>query len=234
MPTEFLHGWRYARFGPDRKLYVAIGAPCNVCPVEDPAGTIIRYDPAAKKLEVFARGVRNSVGFDWHPKTKVMFFTDNGADGMGDDVPPDELNMATEAGQHFGFPWLGGKSVELAGFEDHQPPEGVVAPVIEFQAHTANLGIQFYDGGMFPAEYKHDAFVAQHGSWNRTSPVGYRIMRIRFNEAGEAVGKEVFADGWLQGEDAVGRPVDIAELPDGSLLVSDDFANVIYRIWYGG
>jgi len=232
LPAKFLHGWRYAAFGPDRKLYVAVGAPCNICKVSGYEGTIIRMDANGKNVEIFARGVRNSVGFDWHPKTKQMFFTDNGADGMGDDTPADELNHVTKAGQHFGYPFTGGKSAKLTGMQNAKAPTGWRAPVIEFQAHSANLGIHFYRGSMFPAEYKNDAFVAQHGSWNRTKPVGYRIMRIRFNDKGEATGKEVFASGWLKGDDAAGRPVDIKTMPDGSLLVSDDFANVIYRISY--
>ena len=232
LPREFAHGRRYAAFGPDQKLYVAIGAPCNICEPKGLEGTIIRMNPDGSDVEVVARGVRNSVGFDWHPETGVLFFTDNGADGMGDDIPADELNMVTSVGQHFGFPFLGGASVKLTGFEDAQAPADAVAPVIEFQAHTANLGIHFYRGGMFPSEYRNDAFVAQHGSWNRTEAVGYRIMRVRFDDDGNAVSKEVFADGWLKGQIAVGRPVSITELPDGSLLVSDDFANVIYRISY--
>ena len=232
LPREFAHGRRYAAFGPDQKLYVAIGAPCNICEPKGLEGTIIRMNSDGSDVEVVARGVRNSVGFDWHPETGVLFFTDNGADGMGDDIPADELNMVTSVGQHFGFPFLGGASVKLTGFEDAQAPADAVAPVIEFQAHTANLGIHFYRGAMFPSEYRNDAFVAQHGSWNRTEAVGYRIMRIRFDDDGNAVSKEVFADGWLEGQFAVGRPVSITELPDGSLLVSDDFANVIYRISY--
>jgi len=234
LPTEFLHGWRYAGFGPDRKLYVSIGSPCNICEDKGLEGTIIRMDADGKNAEVVARGVRNSVGFDFNPVTGDLYFTDNGADNMGDDIPPDELNHVTKIGQHFGFPYRGGKSVTLTGMEGKTPPDGIQAPVIEFQAHSANLGIHFYTGDMFPAEYKNDAFVAQHGSWNRTSPVGYRLMRIRFDDKGNATGKEVFAEGWLQGDDAAGRPVDIKELPDGSLLVSDDYANVIYRITYGG
>jgi len=233
LPPKFLHGWRYAAFGPDRKLYVAIGAPCNICKLSGFEGSIIRMDANGKNVEVYARGVRNSVGFDWHPKTKQMFFTDNGADGMGDDIPPDELNRVTAKGQHFGYPFLGGK-IKLAGMEKAKAPAGAVPPAVEFQAHTANLGIHFYTGKMFPKAYQNDAFVAQHGSWNRTKPVGYRIMRIRFNAKGEPTGKEVFAGGWLQGEDASGRPVDIKTLPDGSLIVSDDYANVIYRISYDG
>jgi glucose/arabinose dehydrogenase len=233
LKNEFLHGWRYIDFGPDRKLYVALGAPCNICDLEENTGKIIRMNADGSGVEIVADGVRNSVGFDWHPKTGELWFTDNGADGMGDDTPPDELNRVKTAGQHFGFPYIGGKSTKLAGYEDKKPMGEVTPAEIEFQAHTANLGIEFYDGTMFPSEYKNDAFVAQHGSWNRTEPVGYRIMRIRFDDAGNAVGKEVFADGWLSDGAAVGRPVDIEEMADGSLLVSDDFANVVYRISYG-
>ncbi|MEJ8475793.1 PQQ-dependent sugar dehydrogenase [Roseibium algae] len=232
LKDEFLHGWRYIGFGPDRKLYVALGAPCNICELEDNTGKIARMDPDGSNWEIVANGVRNSVGFDWHPVTGELWFTDNGADGMGDDTPPDELNRVTKIGQHFGFPYRGGKDTKLAGYEETDPPMEVTPAEIEFQAHSANLGIDFYEGEMFPAEYKNDAFVAQHGSWNRTTPVGYRIMRIRFDEAGNAVGKEVFADGWLSSGSAVGRPVDIEEMADGSLLVSDDFANVVYRISY--
>lgn len=231
--NEFLHGWRYIGFGPDRKLYAALGAPCNICDLEDNTGKIVRMNPDGSGFEVVADGVRNSVGFDWHPKTGELWFTDNGADGMGDDIPPDELNRVTRPGQHFGFPYFGGKGTRLAGYEDKEPPVEVTPAEIEFQAHSANLGIEFYEGGMFPAEYRNDAFVAQHGSWNRTEPVGYRIMRVLFDDDGNAVGTEVFAEGWLDGGAAVGRPVDIEELPDGSLLVSDDFANVVYRISYG-
>ncbi|RMF36937.1 MAG: sorbosone dehydrogenase family protein [Alphaproteobacteria bacterium] len=227
----FLHGWRYIRHGPDGKLYVALGAPCNICDLKENTGKIIRMNNDGSDVEVVADGVRNSVGFDWHPVTGELWFTDNGADGMGDDVPPDELNRVVEIGGHYGFPYFVG-TVKLPGYEDKTPPVPVIAPEIEFQAHTANLGIHFYRGDMFPAEYRNDAFVAQHGSWNRSEPVGYRIMRIRFDDAGNPTGKEVFADGWLKDGAAVGRPVSIDELPDGSLLVSDDFAGVIYRISY--
>jgi glucose/arabinose dehydrogenase len=228
------HGYRVIAFGPDRKLYVAIGAPCNVCQGTGNEGRIIRMDPNGTNIEVVARGVRNSVGFDWHPKTRELFFTDNGSDGLGDDIPADELNHVTQAGQHFGFPYYGGGDTRTPQFKGKPAPRDARQPAIKFQAHSANLGLQFYRGQMFPAEYKHDAFVAQHGSWNRSSPVGYRIMRIRFNHKGLPVGKEVFASGWLQGDDYWGRPVGIEELADGSLLVSDDFVGAIYRISYGG
>lgn len=226
------HGRRVIAFGPDRMLYVAVGTPCNVCMPTGIEGTIIRMDPHGRNVRVVARGVRNSVGFDWHPKTGELFFTDNGSDGLGDDIPADELNHVTRPGQHFGYPWYGGGDTRTPDFDSETPPRNARQPTLKFQAHSANLGIHFYRGDMFPAEYKHDAFVAQHGSWNRSSPVGYRVMRVRFNNKGLPVGKEVFASGWLQGEDYWGRPVDIAELADGSLLVSDDFVGAVYRISY--
>jgi glucose/arabinose dehydrogenase len=226
------HGRRVIAFGPDRMLYVAIGTPCNVCMPTRLQGIIIRMDPDGRIVRIVARGVRNSVGFDWHPKTGELFFTDNGSDGLGDDIPADELNHVTRLGQHFGYPWYGGGDTRTPEFADETPPRDATQPVVKFQAHTANLGMHFYRGDMFPTEYKHDAFVAQHGSWNRSSPVGYQIMRVRFNDKGLPVGKEVFASGWLQGEDYWGRPVDIAELADGSLLVSDDFVGAVYRISY--
>lgn len=228
------HGWRYTDFGPDGKLYIALGAPCNICVLEENTGKIARMNPDGSGWEIVADGVRNSVGFDWHPATGELWFTDNGADGMGDDIPADELNRVTRAGQHFGYPFFGGKDTRLAGFENRDPGVEVTPAAIEFQAHTANLGIDFYTGAMFPDDYRNDAFVAQHGSWNRSEPVGYRIMRVRFDEAGNAVDRQVFADGWLDGGGTIGRPVDIEELPDGSILVSDDFANVVYRISHGG
>ncbi len=228
------HGWRYIDFGPDGKLYVALGAPCNICELEENTGKIVRMNSDGSDWEVVADGVRNSVGFDWHPMTGEFWFTDNGADRMGDDIPPDELNRVTRIGQNFGFPYFGGKTTRLTGYENRNPPVEVTPAEVEFQAHTANLGIDFYAGGMFPSEYKGDAFVAQHGSWNRSVPVGYQVVRVRFDNDGNAVGTEVFATGWLQNGDTIGRPVDIEELPDGSLLVSDDFADVIYRIAYDG
>lgn len=230
---EFRHGWRYADFGPDRKLYVSLGAPCNICDLTKNTGKIIRMNPDGSGVEIVADGVRNSVGFDWHPVTKQLWFTDNGADGMGDTIPADELNRVSTTGEHFGFPFFGGADTKLAGYEDKKPPIPVTGAEVEFEAHSANLGIDFYSGKMFPEEYRNDAFVAQHGSWNRTTPIGYRIMRVKFDDEGNPTGKEVFADGWLDdGGSAFGRVNDIEELPDGSLLVSDDFANVIYRISY--
>jgi glucose/arabinose dehydrogenase len=234
LPDNGHHGWRYAAFGPDGKLYVSIGSPCNVCQPNGFEGTIIRMDRNGGNLETVARGIRNSVGFDWHPRTNELFFTDNGSDGLGDDIPADELNHVTRAGQHFGFPWYGGGRTRTPEFSVDPLPDGLTAPAIEFAAHTASLGIHFYRGRMFPPAYRHDAFVAQHGSWNRSSKIGYRIMRVRFDDRGKAIGKEVFAAGWLDGRRTYGRPVDITELADGSLLVSDDAQGAIYRINYSG
>jgi glucose/arabinose dehydrogenase/cytochrome c553 len=232
LTDDFHHGWRYIGFGPGDKLYVAVGAPCNVCDTKGDEGTIIRMNPDGSEAEVFAKGVRNSVGFDFHPKTDVLHFTDNGADMMGDNRPPCELNAAPVVGLHFGFPYYGGGTERPEGWADKKPPQPVTMPVVEFQAHTAPLGLRFNRGEMFPPEYRHDAFVAQHGSWNRTAPVGYQIKRIIFDDQGNAVGEETFAQGWRQGNTAWGRPTDILQLPDGSLLVSDDYQGVIYRITY--
>jgi glucose/arabinose dehydrogenase len=235
LPDFRHHGWRYAGFGPDGKLYVSIGAPCNICETAGFEGTLIRLDPSGHNLEVFARGVRNSVGFDWHPVTGELFFTDNGGDNLGDLIPPDELNRAQEPGLHFGYPYVYGDGTSYPQFADRDVSGETVGPVVAFDAHVAALGIHFYRGPMFPADFRNDALVAEHGSWNRTDPIGYRIMRVRFDDQGVPIDQEVFIDGWL-GRDgrAWGRVVDLAELPDGSLLVSDDHAGLIYRITYSG
>jgi glucose/arabinose dehydrogenase len=235
LPDFRHHGWRYAGFGPDGKLYVAIGAPCNICEVAGFEGTIVRMDPDGHNLEIFARGVRNSLGFDWHPTTGAMFFTDNGGDDLGDLVPPDELNRAQEPWLHFGYPFVYGDGVPYPPFAGREPPMDTTDPALAFEAHAAALGIRFYRGSMFPDDFRNDAFVAQHGSWNRTDPIGYRIVRVRFDDEGLPVGKEVFVDGWLNDDGRPwGRVVDLAELPDGSLLVSDDYAGLVYRITYEG
>ena len=232
MPISFHHGWRYIRFGPDDKLYVGIGAPCNICEINDMEGTIIRMDADGKNMEVFARGVRNSVGFDFHPISKVFHFTDNGVDTMGDRIPAGEFNAAPKPGMHFGFPWYAGGKSRHADWKKKRVSEDVTFPVVEFEAHVAALGMMFYTGDMFPKQYLNDAFVAQHGSWNRSDPAGYRIMRIKFDKKGKVTSKEVFADGWLIKGEAWGRPVDIIQIPDGSMLVSDNYQGVIYRISY--
>ena len=242
LPRFRHHGWRYAAIGPDDKLYIAVGAPCNVCETNGLEGTIIRMPlDGSAGPEIYASGIRNSVGMDFHPQSGELFFTDNGADGMGDLIPPDELNRAATAGLDFGFPRYGGGNILpvrgagrsiIGGEADPSPPPELTMPAMEFGAHAAALGIHFYRGNMFPAEYRGDAFVAQHGSWNRGDPFGYRIVRVRFDDEGNPASKTVFADGWLQNGQAWGRPVDIKELGDGSLLVSDDYAEVLYRIIY--
>ena len=231
LPDKRHHGWRYAAVGPDRKLYVGVGAACNICPLEGLEGTILRFAANGGEPEVFARGIRNTVGLDFHPRTGELYFTDNGADWMGEDSPPDELNHAPRAGIHFGFPYFGGGEDRTREFREQPLPAGVAPPIVKFGAHVAALGIHFYRGTMFPTEYRSDAFVAQHGSWNRRSPDGYRIARIRFDAQGGARW-EPFAEGWLQSGSSWGRPVDVEELADGSLLVSDDSADVVYRISY--
>ena len=229
-PDDPWHGWRYARFAPDGSLYVSVGAPCNICSVDGLEGTIVRFDPETWKPEVYASGVRNSVGFAFQPGTGDLFFTDNGADNMGDDSPPDELNHAPVAGSWFGFPYFGGGADRTSDFSGRPLPRNPIYPVVEFGAHVAALGISFYEGDMFPRAFSGDAFVAQHGSWNRTIPDGYRVVRVRF-ENGRAVGYEHFAEGFLLPDGSTwGRPVDIKPLPDGSLLVSDDRRDAVYRI----
>jgi len=235
-PTEFHHGWKYIAFGPDDKLYVPVGAPCNICnrtEEDERFATITRMDPDGSNREIYARGVRNSVGFTWHPDTKQMWFTDNGRDMLGDDIPPCELNTVTEAGQHFGYPFCHGGIVKDPEFGDLHPCSDFVDPALQLDAHVAPLGIKFYTGNMFPADYKGKAFIAEHGSWNRSKKVGYRIMMVDF-EDGEAVNSEPFIDGWLDEAEqkATGRPVDLLLLKDGSMLISDDYGDAIYRISY--
>ena len=236
LPNKYAHGWRYIRFGPDGKLYVAIGAACNVCEPPEPEGTIARLNPDGSGFEIYARGVRNSVGFDWHPKTKVLYFTDNGPDTYGPDTPADELNMAPKKGLHFGFPYVHG-----GDFRDPQFGKGVdinkyTKPVWKFQAHVAAIGMSFYTGKMFPKEYQGQIFVCQHGSWDRPEPVGYKVVVIKLDKNGKPVKEEDFITGWLDPETKVawGRPVDVKMLPDGSLLISDDFAGAVYRVTYEG
>jgi glucose/arabinose dehydrogenase len=233
LPDLRHHGWRYAAFGPDQRLYVTIGAPCNICAVRGFEATIARLRPDGHELEIFARGVRNSLGLDWHPRTGELFFTDNGGDQLGDLIPPDELNRAPDRDLHFGYPYVFAPGQPYPQFAGETPPGPITHPVVNFEAHVAALGIHFYRGRMFPHDYRHDAFVAQHGSWNRREPIGYRVVRVAFDASGRPTGNKVFIDGWLGHDDrAWGRPVDVAELPDGSLLISDDAAGVIYRVTY--
>ena len=232
-PTETHHGWRFVRFGPDGWLYVQVGAPCNICDPEPPYASITRLKPDGSAMEVFARGVRNSVGFDWDPETKELWFTDNGRDRMGDDVPPDELNHAPRAGMHFGYPYCHGGDIPDPEFGKVHSCSEFTPPAQKFGAHVASLGMRFYTGSMFPPEYRNRIFIAEHGSWNRSRKSGYRVMQAKV-EGGKVVEYGVFAEGFLDvpSDKAWGRPVDVQVMPDGALLVSDDHANAIYRISY--
>lgn len=232
LPTETHHGWKFIAFGPDGKLYVPVGAPCNICePDPQRYANILRMNADGSELEVFARGVRNSVGFDWQPKTGELWFTENGRDQLGDDAPPDELNHASKAGLHFGYPYCHGGELADPQFGKRRKCDEFVAPAQKLDAHVAALGMRFYTGTMFPPEYRNQIFIAEHGSWNRSKKSGYRISLVRVKD-GKAVAYESFASGWLDGEITLGRPADVLVLPDGSLLVADDFAGAIYRISY--
>jgi len=239
---SYNHTARTCRIGPDDKLYITLGQPFNVFPPEKMdlyrrtgIGGIVRMSREGKEREVFAWGVRNSVGMDFNAKDRSLWFTDNQVDGMGDDQPPGELNRADKPGMNFGFPYYGGGKTRTVEYKDDTPPADVTFPQVEMAAHAADLGMTFYTGRMFPQKYRGGIFNAQHGSWNRTTPVGARVMFTSLKEDGTADKPEVFAEGWLTDNgEYLGRPVDVAQLPDGSILVSDDFAGAIYRIWYDG
>lgn len=227
-PSDRHHGWKYIAFGPDGKLYVPVGAPCNVCDRGEPYAAIHRMNPDGSDREVFATGVRNTVGFTWHPETDEMWFTDNGRDNLGDDMPPCELNHAPEAGMHFGFPHIHGSDILDPEFGEGASPVDYTAPVQELGPHVAPLGMEFMreNGQVQPDRI----LIAEHGSWNRSEKIGYRVTMVSLDDEGRATSYDPFAEGWLQGEEAWGRPVDLEYLPDGSLLVSDDAGNRIYRI----
>ncbi len=236
-PTEKHHGWKFISFGPDGKLYVPVGAPCNICDSRDDIfNSITRINSDGSGREIVQRGVRNTVGFTWHPITGDLWFTDNGRDMLGDEIPACELNRATKDGMHFGYPYchqgdlpdpVYGKNSKC---EDYTPPAQKLGP------HTAPLGVEFYTSTMFPDKYKNVALIAEHGSWNRKKKIGYRISMVPLDAQSNSTSYDVFADGWLDEEEdeAWGRPVDIEFLQDGSMLISDDFADVIYRISYEG
>ena len=231
-PPETGHGMRVLRFGPDNWLYMGIGVPCNVCVKPDPYGTILRLRPDGSAREIYARGIRNSVGFDWNPANGELWFTDNGRDWLGDDAPPDELNRAPKAGMNFGFPYCHGGTIPDPELGKIHPCSQFTPPEQKLGPHVASLGMRFYTGAMFPPEYRGQVFVAEHGSWNRSRKIGYRVSLVTV-AGGRATGYRPFAEGWLQGESAWGRPVDVQVMPDGALLVSDDHAGAIYRISFG-
>lgn len=231
-PRETHHGWKFIRFGPDGWLYVPVGAPCNSCePDPDRYALISRIRPDGSGYEVVARGVRNTVGFDWHPQTRELWFTDNGRDMMGDELPSDELNHAPKHGLHFGYPYCHEGDLPDPEYGAKRRCSEFVAPVVKLGPHVASLGMRFYTGSQFPPEYRNNIFIAEQGSWNRSKKIGYRVKRVVV-EGGRAVRHEVFAEGWLQGETTHGRPIDLEVMPDGALLVSDEYSGTIYRIGY--
>ena len=231
-PHETHHGWKFIAFGPDGKLYVPVGAPCNICePDPDRYALISRMNPDGSGYEIVVRGVRNSVGFAWDPTSHDLWFTDNGRDLLGDDQPPDELNHAPKSGMNFGYPYCHGGTIPDPEYGSKHPCSEFTPPTVNLGPHVASLGMRFYTGKMFPPKYQNQIFIAEHGSWNRSKKIGYRITSVSRDEQGH-LRYSVFAEGWLQGQEAWGRPVDVLVMPDGALLVSDDLAGVIYRISY--
>jgi glucose/arabinose dehydrogenase len=247
LPKDEHHGQKFIAFGPDGLLYVPVGAPCNICDKEkdDPRyASILRMKPDGSGVEVFAHGVRNTVGFDWHPRTREIWFTDNGRDNLGDDVPRDELNTAPKKGLHFGYPFCHQGDVSDPEFGKSRPCTGFQTPARALDAHVAAIGMRFYTGNMFPEEYRNQIIIAEHGSWNRSIPQGYRLSLVKL-DGNKVVSYTRFAEGWMRGMkpapagggamigDVWGRPADVLVMPDGALLVSDDKAGVVYRISYG-
>ncbi len=237
LPTETHHGWKYLGFGPDGKLYVPVGAPCNIClsSQDERFASILRMNADGSDVEVFAHGVRNSVGFDWHPETKELWFTENGRDWMGDDIPPCELNRAPTKGLHFGYPFCHGGTIADDEFGDQKNCDEFTPPVQNLIAHVAPLGMHFYTGKMFPQKYQNQIFIAEHGSWNRSKKSGYKVTLVNINEESKATNYTPFITGWLPSDNDAkgkvwGRPVDILQLKDGSLLVSDDLGGGIFRV----
>lgn len=233
-PDASHHGWKYLRFDADGKLIVPVGAPCNICDEKPPFATIQRLDLDTGETATLARGVRNSVGFDFQPGSGQLWFTDNGRDGLGDEVPADELNRITRAGEHFGYPYLHAGDVPDPDFGQGKQPGDYTAPMWKIPAHHAALGMTFYDGDAFPNAYQGNVFIAEHGSWNRTEPAGYRVARVVLDDDGTVKSYQPFVQGWLRDGEAWGRPADVLVANDGSLLIADDSAGVIYRVHYAG
>jgi glucose/arabinose dehydrogenase len=235
-PTETHHGWKYIAFGPDGKLYVPVGAPCNICEKEEAVfASITRLNPDGTGIEVVQHGIRNTVGFTWHPETKELWFTDNGRDWLGDDLPACELNHAPQDDMHFGYPYCHQGDLPDDRFGKKRPCSDFIPPAQKLGPHTAPLGLEFCVSKMFPEQYRHQILIAEHGSWNRSKKIGYQVSLVTL-ENGKATSYKPFASGWLNEttDEVWGRPVDLEFLPDGSMLVSDDFANAIYRISYQG
>ncbi len=237
-PTDRHHGWKFIDFGPDGNLYVPVGAPCNICDREEPYATIVKMDvDNPDGWEIVARGVRNSVGFDWDPATGDLWFTDNGRDHMGDDIPPCELNHLSEEGQHFGYPYFHGASIVDPEFGDKgETADAYREPALNLGPHTAPLGMMFYTGDMLPESFRGNILLAERGSWNRTPEaghIGYRLVHARKNDAGE-LQYDILVEGWLNDDKMTnwGRPVDLLQLDDGSILISDDGNGTIYRLSY--
>ena len=236
LPDNPWHGMRYIAFGPDGLLYVPVGAPCNSCEPEQPVfGTINRLKADGTGFQNVATGVRNTVGFDWHPVTKELWFTDNGRDLLGDDAPADELNRLAKPGQHFGFPYFFAGDVPDPELSAGKTADMYAKPARKLVPHGASLGMKFYTGRTFPAQYHNQIFIPEHGSWNRSKKSGYKISMVKLDAVGKATtGYQTFAEGWLQGQQSWGRPVCLLVLPDGSMLVSDDQGGAVFRIWYAG
>ncbi len=235
LPGEAQHGWKFIAFGPDGKLYVPVGAPCNICDrrKEDPRfASILRMNADGSDAQVYVYGVRNSVGFDFHPTSRELWFTNNGRDMLGDNVPPDTLNRVSKQGVDFGYPYCHAGDIPDPEFGKARKCSEFISPAQKLGPHVASLGMAFYTGSMFPEEYRNQIFIAEHGSWNRSQKSGYRLTVVKLDAKGNAISYEPFAEGWLQGQSNWGRPVDVLVMPDGALLVSDEQANVIYRISY--
>jgi len=235
-PTDGHHGWKYIAFGPDGKLYVPVGAPCNICEPENPVYcsiTRLDTDHPDRGPEIVQHGIRNSVGFNWDPLTGELWFTDNGRDYLGDNLPACELNHAPRNGMHFGYPYCHQGDLQDPKFGDKRPCSDFTPPARKLGPHVAPLGLEFGKSSNWPAAYKNQIFIAEHGSWNRTDKIGYQLSLVKLDAERHCTAYEPFATGWLQGgSDVWGRPVDLEWMPDGSLLVSDDYADAIYRIYY--
>ncbi|MEO8081099.1 MAG: PQQ-dependent sugar dehydrogenase [Caldimonas sp.] len=232
LPSETHHGRRFIAFDPEGRLHLSIGSPCNVCLPDERHGVILRMKADGSGVETVARGVRNSVGFDFSPTDGSLWFTDNGRDMLGDDVPADELDHVTTAGQHFGFPFCHQGDVADPEFGAQRACREFTPPAQKLGPHVAALGMRFYTGSQFPQAYRGNIFIAEHGSWNRSRKIGYRVSRVVLDGAGHATRYEPFVEGWLQGQSVWGRPADVLPLPDGSLLISDDSAGALYRVRY--